>query len=282
MSLVRMTELVKAAKLDGYAVGQFNFSSLEFAQAAMEAAIEERSPLILGVTQGGIKHMGLPFAAAIGRTVAELSDVPVALHLDHSDSFDLCIQCIRAGFSSVMFDGSRLSLEDNIRITKDIVRVAHSVGVSVEAEVGVIGGVEDDSSVGESFVANPRDAIRLYEETGIDAIAVAVGNAHGVYKAPPNIRVDIIKEVADAIPIAVVLHGGSGTPPATLQAAIAAGCGKINVSTEKQVAFTSTIRDVLNANPDMYDSRKCLGPAREAMKQIVIEKMRLFGASGRV
>lgn len=283
MSLVPMTALVKAAKDEGYAVGQFNFSTLEFAQAAWEAAEAERAPLILGVTGGGLRHMGIPFAAAIGRTIAKQASVPVVLHLDHGSSFELVMQCLRAGFSSVMFDGSRLTLEENIRQTGQIVKVAHSMGVSVEAEVGAIGGVEDDHvvDVSDALVAAPADAIRLYNETGIDAIAVAVGNAHGMYKSIPNIRIDIVTAVAEAIPIPVVLHGGSGTPDAIVKKAIAAGCGKINVSTEFQVAFTDTLRTVLQQQPDLHDSRKCLGPAREAIKKVVVEKMRLFGVNGR-
>lgn len=278
-----MTEMVKAAKQGKYAVGQFNFSTLEFAQAAMEAAVTEKAPLILGVTEGGLRHMGIPFAAAIGRTVAELAAVPVVLHLDHGSSFATVMQCLRAGFSSVMFDGSRLPLAENIRITGEIVHVAHSMGVSVEAEVGAIGGVEDDRAVAEAdaLVADPQDAIRLYEATGIDAIAVAVGNAHGMYKTIPNIRVDIVAAVAGAIPIPVVLHGGSGTPDEIVRKAIAAGCGKINISTESQIAFTSTLHSVLEAQPALPDSRKCLGPAREAIRRIVVGKMRLFDVSGK-
>lgn len=278
-----MTSLVLDAKQNGYAVGQFNFSTLEFAQASMEAAIEEKAPLILAATEGGLKHMGIPFAAAIGKTVAEVSGLPVVLHLDHGSSFEVAMKCIRAGFTSVMFDGSRYPIAENIRLTGEIVRVAHSMGVSVEAEVGVVGGVEDDRSVSDAdaLVADPKEAIRLYEETGVDAIAVAVGNAHGLYKTIPNIRVDIIAAVASAIPIPVVLHGGSGTPDAIVRSAIAAGCGKVNVSTENQVAFTSTLRQVLTQDQDMQDSRKCLGPARVAMKQIVQEKIRLFGCNNR-
>lgn len=283
MSLVPVTEVLQDAKRGGYAVGQFNFSTLEFAQATMEAALQERAPIILGVTEGGIRHMGVELAAAVGRTVAKLVDVPVVLHLDHGSSFELVMRCIKAGFSSVMFDGSRYPLEENIRITREIVHVAHQMGVSVEAEVGVIGGVEDDRRVDDddALVTDPKDALRVYEETGVDSMAIAVGNAHGMYKSVPNIRTDVIAATAALVPIPLVLHGGSGIPDSLIKAAIAAGCCKINVSTELQLAFTSTMRDVLQKDPGLQDSRKCLGPAREAIKHIVVEKMRLFGISGR-
>lgn len=276
-----MKPLVDKARKASYAVGQFNFSTLEFAQAILEAACELQAPLILGVTEGGLRHIGVDFAAAIGLTAAGLADIPVALHLDHGSSFELVMRCLRAGFSSVMFDGSRLPLEKNIRVTKEIVRVAHSMGVSVEAEVGAIGGVEDDmiGAGGTAPVTDPQEAVRFFEETGVDALAVAVGNAHGMYKSIPCIRLDIVETIAAALPIPLVLHGASGIPDATIKKAIAVGCSKINVSTEFQVAFTSGLRKAL-ADPDLYDSRKCLGPAREAIKGVVVEKMRLFGCEG--
>ena len=282
MALVPMGQLVQDAKRGRYAVGQFNFSTLEFAQAIMAAAVEERAPFILGVTGGGLRHMGVEFAAAIGRTVAEMAEVPVALHLDHGSSFEIVMRCLRAGFSSVMFDGSRLPLQENMAITKQIVRVAHSMGVSVEAEVGAIGGVEDDLSLAASdaLVTDPKEAISFYEETGVDALAVAVGNAHGMYKSIPDIRIDIVQTISEALPIPLVLHGGSDIPEATIRQAIVAGCSKINVSTEFQLAFTDGLRQAL-ADESLHDSRKCLGPAREAVRKVVVEKIRLSGCRGR-
>src|SRR5690606_31282371 len=173
--------------------------------------------------------------------------LPIALHLDHGSSFEVAMACIRAGFSSVMFDGSHYPLEENIRLTKEIVKAAHAMGVSVEGELGTIGGVEDDISVDEAdaSLAKPEEAIRFYEETGVDALAIAVGTAHGMYKGEPNIRFDIIDEVAKAIPVPIVLHGGSGVKDEAIKEAIAKGVGKINVNTENQIACTDTIRDIL-------------------------------------
>lgn len=192
------------------------------------------------------------------------------------------MKCIRGGFSSVMFDGSHYPLEENIRLTKEIVKAAHAMGVSVEGELGTIGGVEDDISVDEAdaSLAKPEEAIRFYEETGVDALAIAVGTAHGMYKGEPNIRFDIIDEVAKAIPVPIVLHGGSGVKDEAIKEAIAKGVGKINVNTENQIACTDTIRDILGKDANVYDPRKYLGPARDAMVEVVRSKMRLFGSSG--
>jgi fructose-bisphosphate aldolase class II len=191
------------------------------------------------------------------------------------------MKCIRAGFSSVMFDGSHHSYEDNIRLTKEVVKAAHAMGVSVEGELGTIGGVEDDISVDEenANLAKPEEAIRFYEETGVDCLAIAVGTAHGMYSGEPNIRYDIIEKVASAIPVPVVLHGGSGVPDEMIRRSIQAGVGKINVNTENQVACTQTIREVLAQDPKVYDPRKYLTPARKAMIEVVKSKILLFGSN---
>lgn len=180
-----------------------------------------------------------------------------------------------------MFDGSHHSFEDNIRLTKEVVKAARAMGVSVEGELGTIGGVEDDISVDEAdaALAKPEEAIRFYEETGVDCVAIAVGTAHGMYKGEVKIRYDIIEEVAKAIPVPVVLHGGSGVPDEAIRLSIAAGVGKINVNTENQVACTEAIREVLAKNSTVYDPRKYLTPAKNAMVEVVRSKIRLFGSS---
>lgn len=281
MPLVSMNEFLPKAKANKFAVGQFNMNNLEFAQAITEAAIEEKSPFIFGVSEGALKYMGIEYTVAIAEAAAKQSGLPIALHLDHGSSFEVAMKCIRAGFSSVMFDGSHYSLEENIKLTKEVVRAAHAMGVSVEGELGTIGGVEDDISVDESHasLAKPEEAIRFYEETGVDCLAIAVGTAHGMYKGEPKIHYDIIEQVTAAIPVPIVLHGGSGVPDEAIRLAIAAGAGKINVNTENQVALTQTIRDVLNKDANVYDPRKYLVPGRAAMKAVVQEKIRLFGSS---
>ncbi len=281
MPLVSMNDFLPKAKANKFAVGQFNMNNLEFAQAIMEAAAEEKSPFIYGVSEGAIKYMGLEFTVAIAQAAAAKSGLPIALHLDHGSSFEVAMQCIRAGFSSVMFDGSHHPFEENIRITKEVVKAARAMGVSVEGELGTIGGVEDDISVDEenANLAKPEEAIRFYEETGVDCVAIAVGTAHGMYSGEPKIHFDIIEAVAKAIPVPVVLHGGSGVPDADIRKAILAGAGKINVNTENQVACTNAIRDILNKDAKVYDPRKYLGPARKAMVEVVRSKIRLFGSN---
>ncbi len=283
MPLVSMNEFLPQARSGKYAVGQFNMNNLEFAQAIMEAAIEENSPFIYGVSEGALKYMGIEFTVAMAKAAALKSGLPIALHLDHGSSFEVAMKCIRAGFSSVMFDGSHYSYEENVRLTKEVVKAARAMGVSVEGELGTIGGVEDDLSVDEAdaSLAKPEEAIRYYEETGVDCVAIAVGTAHGMYAAEPNIRFDIIKKVADAIPVPVVLHGGSGVPDEDIRNAILAGVGKINVNTENQVACTEAIRQALNKDSKVIDPRKYLTPARNAMIEVVRSKIQLFGSSNK-
>jgi len=281
MPLVSMNAFLPKARANKFAVGQFNMNNLEFAQAITEAAMEENSPFIFGVSEGALKYMGIEYTVAIAEAAARKSGLPIALHLDHGSSFEVAMACIRAGFSSVMFDGSHYPLEENIRLTKEVVRAAHAMGVSVEGELGTIGGVEDDISVDEAdaALAKPEEAIRFYEETGVDCLAIAVGTAHGMYKGEVKIRFDIIREVVSKIPVPVVLHGGSGVPDDMIREAIQAGVGKINVNTENQIACTNAIRETLNKDAKVYDPRKYLTPARNAMKEVVREKIRLFGSN---
>lgn len=283
MPLVSMTELMKRAKAEKFAVGQFNMNNLEFTKAIMEAAEEERSPFIFGVSEGAIKYMGLDYVMAMARAAADKSDIPVVVHLDHGSSFEVAMKCIKAGFTSVMFDGSHYPLEENIRLTKEVVRAAHAMGVSVEGELGTIGGVEDDLNVAEedAKLANPEEAIRFFEETGVDALAIAVGTAHGMYKGEVRIRYNIIEEVASKVAAPIVLHGGSGVPDEAIRKSIELGVGKINVNTENQVAMTAAIKKVLEETPNVIDPRKYLNPAIAAMREVVKGKMRLFGSSNK-
>ncbi len=281
--LVSMNEFLPQAKAGKYAVGQFNMNNLEFAQAITEAATELKSPIIFGVSEGALKYMGIEYTVALAEASAKKSGLPIALHLDHGSSFEVAMKCIRAGFSSVMFDGSHYSFEENVRLTKEIVKVAHAMGVSVEGELGTIGGTEDDISHDEASaqLAKPEEALRFYEETKVDALAIAVGTAHGMYKGEVKIHNDIIEKVAAAIPVSIVLHGGSGVPDELIAQAIAAGATKINVNTENQVAGTAAIREVLAKDSKVYDPRKYLTPARNAMIEVVKSKIQLFGSAGK-
>lgn len=283
MPLVSMKEMLIHAKENGYAVGQFNINNLEFTQAILQAAEEERSPVILGVSAGAAKYMsGFGFIVKMVKALMEETNItiPVAIHLDHGSSFEECIQAIRAGFTSVMIDGSNLPLEENIEVTKRVVAAAHAVGVSVEAELGRVG--DQDSGVitdPEKAYAIPSECEKLVRETGVDCFAPALGSVHGPYKGKPNLGFEQMKEVMEVTNVPLVLHGGTGIPTEDVQRAISLGSAKINVNTENQIATTDTVREVLSSNPNVYDPRKYLGPAREAIKETVAGKMREFGSS---
>lgn len=279
-----MTDMLNKAKDEGYAVGQFNLNNLEFTQAILQAAEEEKSPAILGVSEGATRYMG-GFQLVVSMVKALMEEykvtVPIAIHLDHGSSFEKCAQAIHAGFTSVMIDGSHLPLDENIALTKKVVELAHLHGVSVEAELGRIGGQEDDLIVedAESAYAIPSECDRLVRETNVDCFAPALGSVHGPYKGEPNLGFDRMEEIMKLTGVPLVLHGGTGIPTKDIQRAISLGTAKINVNTENQIASAKKVREVLAENPDLYDPRKYLGPARETIKETVIGKMREFGSS---
>ena len=284
MPLVSMKEMLIKAKSESYAVGQFNLNNLEFTQAILQAAQEENSPVILGVSEGAARYMG-GFKTVVAIVKALMDDykitVPVAIHLDHGSSFEKCAQAIHAGFTSVMIDGSHHPLEENIAITKKVVELAHIHGVSVEAELGRIGGQEDDLIVDDANAAYaiPAECDQLVRETGVDCFAPALGSVHGPYKGEPNLGFDRMKEVMELTGVPLVLHGGTGIPTKDIQKAVSLGTAKINVNTENQISSAKVVREVLAEKPNEYDPRKYLGPARDAIKETVKGKMREFGSS---
>ncbi len=278
--LVTGKEILQDAQDKGYAVGAFNVNNMEIIQAIIEAAEETKSPVILQASQGGISYAGIEYIAALAKTAAENASVPVAIHLDHGTDFKQIIGCIRNGFSSVMIDGSQYPFEENIEKTKEVVEIAHAVGVSVEAELGKIGGTEDDVSVDEkdATFTDPKEAKEFVERTGVDSLAIAVGTAHGVYKGEPNIDFDRIKEIRSLVDVPLVLHGSSGVAYKDLEKAISLGICKVNIDTDLRRAFTEAIHDFVAKNPEVIDPRKILGPAKEAMKETIKEKMEVFGS----
>jgi fructose-bisphosphate aldolase, class II len=286
MPLVSMTEMLKQAVAGKYAVGQFNINNLEFTQAILQAAQEENSPVILGVSEGAAKYMG-GFKLVVGMVKSLMQEynitVPVAIHLDHGSSFENCVKAMFAGFTSVMIDGSHYPLEENIALTKKVVEVAHILGVSVEAELGRIGGQEDDLSVdeAEAMYAIPEECERLVRETGVDCFAPALGSVHGPYKGEPKLGFDRMEQIMQLTGVPLVLHGGTGIPTHDIQRAISLGTAKINVNTENQMASAATVRKVLAEKPDLYDPRKYLGPARDTIKETVKAKIREFGSNGK-
>ncbi|NLL47712.1 MAG: class II fructose-1,6-bisphosphate aldolase [Firmicutes bacterium] len=281
--LISGSELFQAAKKGGYAVGAFNLNNMEILQAIIEAAEEENSPVFLQASQGGIKYAGIEYIAGMARVAAEKAKVPVALNLDHGTSFTQVVQCVRHGFSAVMIDGSQLSYEDNIAITQKCVEVAHPNGVSVEAELGKIGGVEDDIVVDEKDASytDPKEAAEFVERTKVDALAIAIGTAHGLYKGEPKLAFDRLQEIASMTDVPLVLHGASGISDEQIRKAVPYGITKINIDTDLRVAFSQAIKDLLAEKPGEIDPRKILGPAKAAMKEVARAKMRLFGSAGR-
>lgn len=284
MSLVCTTDMLQHALNEGYAIGHFNINNLEFAQAILQAAEEEQSPVILAVSPGYLPHLGGFHLAAtmVKALIKEYSiTVPVALHLDHGTSYEQCLQAMYAGFTSVMIDASHYPLDVNIAQTKKVVEAAHALGVSVEAEVGRIGGQEDDLVVddAEAMYAIPEECVRLVCETGVDFLAPALGSVHGPYKGEPKLGFSQMEQIQSLTGVPLVLHGGTGIPLSDIRRAISCGTAKINVNTENQLAFTKAIRRVLEENTTLYDPRKYLGAAREAVKDTVKQKIREFGSS---
>ncbi|MFK9091577.1 class II fructose-bisphosphate aldolase [Bacillus salipaludis] len=284
MPLVSMKDMLNKAKAEGYAVGQFNINNLEFTQAILQAAQEENSPVILGVSEGAGRYIG-GFKTVVKMVEGLLEDykitVPVAIHLDHGSSFDKCKEAIDAGFTSVMIDASHHPFEENIEITSKVVEYAHSKGVSVEAELGTVGGQEDDVVAEGVIYADPKECEELVKRTGIDCLAPALGSVHGPYKGEPKLGFVEMEEIGKITGMPLVLHGGTGIPTKDIQKSVSLGTAKINVNTENQIASARVVREVLAAKPNEYDPRKYLGPARDAIKATVIGKMREFGSSSR-
>ena len=284
MDLVTLKDVLEPAEQNGYAVGAFNANNMEIVQAIVEAAFEERSPVILQASPGAIRYAGLDYIAAMVKTAAKGVDVPVVLHIDHGTDFFQVMRCIRAGFSSVMFDGSALTLEENIKITRQVVEIGRAVGVSVEGELGKIGGTEDDVFVSEkeALFTDPLEAQRFVRETGVDALAIAMGTAHGPYKGRPKLDFSRLKQIRELTGASIVMHGASGVHDDDVRQGIALGIRKINIDTDLRQSFVQALKGFIVDNPDNIDPRKVLAPAKEAMKKIVREKMRLFGSAGRV
>lgn len=284
--LVSATEMLQKAVAGHYAVGQFNINNLEWTKAILATAQECNSPVILGVSEGAGKYMG-GYDVVMGMVNGLIKDqnitVPVAVHLDHG-SYDHCYKCIEAGFPSIMFDGSKYSIEENIEKTKELVKVAHDKGISIEAEVGSIGG-EEDGVVGMGECADPAECKQI-ADLGVDFLAAGIGNIHGKY--PENwqgLQFDVLAAVQEKTgTLPLVLHGGTGIPDDMIKKAISLGVAKINVNTECQLVFAEATRKYIEAGKDLegkgFDPRKILAPGVEAIKAKVKEKMELFGSIG--
>ncbi len=282
--VVSMKEMLAAAKDGQYAVGAFNMNSFQWVEAILEAAEEEQSPVIVASSDRLVDHLGgfKTIAAMVYRIVEEKNiTVPVSLHLDHGKSVERCKEAIDAGYTSVMIDGSHLPIDENIKMTKEVTDYARLHGVSVEAEVGTVGGNED-GMIGGIRYADPGECLRMVKETGIDALAAALGSVHGPYQGEPKLGFAEMKEIAALTNVPLVLHGGSGIPDYQIRKAIELGHAKINVNTECMQAWAKAVRHVLNHDKELYDVRAILSPGKEAVKQTVKQKMREFMSSNRV
>jgi len=262
-------------------VGAFNVVSLESLQAILEAATQMRSPVILNVAEVHFKYVDLETIAPVIRRAAEKAAIPAALHLDHGVSFEAIMRALRAGFTSVMFDGSTLPYEENVQQTREIVKMAHAIGVTVEAELGVVGGAEGSSEATDDrgMLTDPKQAEDFVKRTKVDALAVAIGSAHGLYRAKPKLDFKRLAEIRDATGIPLVLHGGSGIPDEDFKRAIELGICKINVYTEMAQIASHRIRGILDKDPSFISFPDLLIAAREAMRDLVMEKIKVFGTA---
>ena len=309
MALVTTKEMFEKAMQGKYAIGAFNVNNMELIQGIVDAAAEQNSPVILQASSSAIKYAGIDYLMAMVKVAAEkYPNIPIAIHLDHGPDFETCKMCVDAGFTSVMFDGSKYDFEENIRLTKEVVDYAHAHGVVVEAELGKLAGIEDEVNVSadDAIYTDPAQAEEFVKRTGVNSLAIAIGTSHGAYKfkGEARLRFDILKEVKERIPnTPIVLHGAStvipelvemcnkyggdipgakGVPDEILHEASISGVSKINVDTDLRLALTAGIRKVFVEEPSAFDPRKYLKPARELVKETVAHKMRdVFGSANK-
>ena len=309
MSLVTTKEMFEKSMKEGYAIGAFNVNNMEIIQGIVDAAAEQKSPVILQASSSAIKYAKINYLMKmVQAAVEEHPEIPMAIHLDHGPDFETCKMCVDNGFTSVMFDGSKYDFEENIRLTKEVVDYAHAHGVVVEAELGKLAGIEDDVNVSASdaMYTDPEQAEEFVRRTGVDSLAIAIGTSHGAYKfkGEAKLRFDILKQIKERIPnTPIVLHGAStvipelvnmcneyggnipgakGVPDEILHEASVSGVSKINVDTDLRLAMTAGIRKVFVEDPSAFDPRKYLTPARELVKQTVAHKMKdVFGSANK-
>ena len=311
MALVDTKKMFEMAYKNGYAVGAFNVNNMEITQGIIAAVAEENSPLILQISRGARSYASMSYLKAIiDVAVAENPNLPICMHLDHGDTFETCKQCVDDGFTSVMIDGSHHSFEDNIKITKQVVDYAHDNGVVVEAELGKLGGIEEDV-VGVSHdeimshLTDPDEAVEFVERTGVDSLAVAIGTSHGAYKfkSEPKLAFEVVEKIQEKIPgFPLVMHGSSsvpkefkdlinkyggdmpdavGVPENAISEAVKMAVCKVNIDTDLRMALTAKIRQVYAETPAEFDPRKYLGPGREAIKDMVKRKLHVLGCAGK-
>lgn len=281
--LVNSKEVLEKAKEGKYAVPHFNINNLEWTRFILEECEKEKSPVILGVSEGAKKYMvGFHTVTEMVKAMVEELQitVPVVLHLDHGSSVASCKEAIDAGFTSVMIDASKYSVEENIQMTKEVVEYAHQKNVTVEAEIGHVGG-EEDGVADELAYAKVEDAIRLAKETGIDSLAPALGSVHGIYKGKPKLDFQRMMEIKEKTNLPLVLHGGSGIPDELIKKSVTCGICKLNINTDLQIVWAKAVRSFLDENQSVYDPRKVIKAGEQAIKDKIDEKIRLLESNGK-
>lgn len=282
MALVTTKQLMLDAQKNHYAIGAFNAENMEMVQAIIAAAEEMHAPVIVQTTPGTLKYASPSTFHAMAAAAAAEASVPVAIHLDHGSSFELAMQAFRAGYTSVMIDGSHHVFEENIQITKEVVRACHAANIPVEAELGKVGGKEDDLDGGSgNGYTDPAEAAEFVKRTGIDSLAVAIGTAHGVYHGTPKLDVNRLSEIREAVSVPLVLHGTSGVPDDAVRECVARGICKVNYATDLRIAFSKGLKEFLAEDPDAFDPKKYSAVGREQVKEYVKSKIRVCGSENK-
>ena len=276
---VTSKEMIYAARKGGYAVPAFNAENLEMVQAIVAAAEKMKSPVMIQTTPSTVKYLTLRQAVAMVKAEGEAASVPVALHLDHCESYEAVMAAVDAGYTSVMINGSKLPYEENIAVTKKVVEDAHAKGITVEAELGTVGGKEDGRSADIAYT-DPDEALDFFSRTGVDIFAVAIGTAHGFYKGEPKLNFELLEKLASTIEAPLVLHGGSGVPDEMVKKTIEMGINKVNFATELRAAMTKAVREVLT-DDGVIDPKKFMGKGREAVIELCCHKIELCGSQGK-
>lgn len=283
MSLVTTKEMLLKAQKEGYAVGAFNVENMEMVQAIVAAAEEVKAPVIIQTTPGTLKYADTDMFYGMISAVAKKSSIPVALHLDHGNSYELAAKALRSGYTSIMIDGSKLPFEENVAVTVKTVEMAHAMGVPVEGELGTVGGKEDTHEVKdtEKSYTDPEEAKEYAERTGVDILAVGIGNSHGFYKGVPKLRFDILEKTRNLVSVPIVLHGASGIPDEDVKKATGLGICKVNFATELRDAFSKGVKEYLSEDPDVYDPKKYNKVGRDRVKALVLHKMEVLNCVGK-
>lgn len=281
MSLVNPLKLLQKSNKMDVAIPAFNIHNLETAKAVIEAASEVNSPVMIATTPGTLRHAEVSCIASIVKSLSELHEIPIALHLDHCNEYETIIAALRNGYTSVMIDAAELPYEENVKLVRDVVKTAHSIDVPVEAELGRIGGTEDDLTVDEreATLTVPNEAKKFIEDTGIDTLAIAIGTAHGVYKGEPKLDYERLSKIYNLVDIPLVLHGASGVPTESVKKAIKLGISKVNIATELKIPMADAIKKYFKNNPNSNDPRKYLGVGQEAIKTVVKDKISMCNSN---